>query len=308
MDFKDYYTVLGVSKTASQAEIKKAFRKLAVKYHPDKNPNNKTAETKFKEANEANEVLSDPEKRKKYDALGENWKNYGQQTGGQDQGFDWSKYQDTGGGKRSYSSGDFGAETNFSDFFESVFGASRSGSSRSKRPQKGDDYSAEVELSLEEAYSGTSRLLDVGTEKLQMKFKPGVKDGQTLRIKGKGGQGFNKGERGDIYIKIHIPTHPHFERREDDLYCEMPVELYTLILGGKATVRTLKGILKIDIPKGTDNGKVLRLKGMGMPVFGSANSFGDLYAKVKVMIPKDLSEKEIKLFEELKKNAHAESN
>lgn len=306
MNFKDYYKILGVDKTASAADVKKAYRKLAVKYHPDKNPNNNAAEEKFKEANEANEVLGDPEKRKKYDELGENWKHYDQQTEKQD--FDWSKYQNTGGGggQQFYSGDTFGGEGNFSDFFESIFGASRGGS-RSSRAQKGNDYSAEAEISLEEAYSGTARLLEVNGEKLQMKFKPGMRDGQTLRIKGKGGKGINNGERGDIYVTVHIPVHPHFERKEDDLHAEMPVELYTLILGGKALVRTLKGTIKMDIPKGTDSGKILRLKGMGMPRFGKENDFGDMYAKTKVMIPKNLSEKEIKLFEELKNSNHVES-
>ena len=153
-------------------------------------------------------------------------------------------------------------------------------------------------LSLEEAYNGTSRLLEVNGEKLNMKFK-GVRDGQTLKIKGKGGQGINGGERGDIYVTVHLPQHPHFERKEDDLYCDAPVELYTAILGGKAPIRTMKGIINMDIPKETDSGKVFRLKGMGMPKFGKDNEFGDLYAKVKIIIPKKLSEKEIELFKQL---------
>jgi curved DNA-binding protein len=306
MNYKDYYKILGVGKTASADEIKKAFRKLAVKYHPDKNPGDKQAEEKFKEVNEANEVLGDPEKRKKYDELGENWQQY-QQKGNRQEDFDWSQWQNSGRGQQQYSySEGFGDEGGFSDFFESVFGG-RFGGGQSARAQKGSDYRAEAEISLEEAYNGTTRLMEVNGEKLQMKFKPGTKDGQTLRIKGKGGHGYNTGERGDIYVTIHIPPHPHFDRKENDLYCEAPIELYTAILGGKATIRTMKGMIKTDIPAETENGKVLRLKGMGMPVYGQENKFGDLYAKVKVILPKGLSQEEIELFQQLKNKNHAQT-
>lgn len=313
MDYKDYYKILGVPKSATTDEIKKAYRKLAVKYHPDKNQGNKKAEELFKEANEANEVLSNPEKRKKYDELGENWKQYENQGYQGGQGFNRSQYQQAGGGQRYRSSGaeGFGGDENFSDFFESIFGKGFDGSGRQRqaRAQNGPDYHAEVELSLEEAYNGTSRLLEVNGEKLQMKFK-GVQDGQKLRIKEKGGQGIGGGKRGDIYVGVHIPIHPHFERKGDDLYCEAPVELYTAILGGKALVRTMKGNIKVDIARETDNGKILRLKGMGMPKFGKENEFGDLYAKVKIILPKKLTEKEIELFEklsQLKTQNHADT-
>ena len=298
MKYKDYYKILGVEKTASIAEIKKAFRKLAVKYHPDKNPGNHTAEEKFKEINEANEVLGDPEKRKKYDELGDNWQQA--QQGG--------SYQDFRGfntGNSGYAAGESFGGGEFSDFFESVFG-SRFGSGGSRGPQKGGDYSVEVDLSLEEAFNGASRLLDVNGEKLQMKFKPGVKEGQSLRIRGKGAPGINSGARGDIYVTVHILEHPHFERKENDLYCDAPIDMYTLILGGKATIRTLKGAIKIDIPKETENGKTLRLKGMGMPIFGREER-GDLYAKVKAILPKNLTEEEKQLFIKLKNKNHEET-
>jgi len=301
MEFKDYYKILGVDKSATIDEIKKAYRKLAVKYHPDKNPGNKVAEEKFKELSEANEVLSNPEKRKKYDELGENWRQYENQGGQSKGGFDWSQYQ-SGGGQQYYSSGGFDNEEHFSDFFESIFGRGGfndgGGGRRTASKRKGNDYQAEVALSLEEAYAGTTRLLEVNGEKLQMKFK-GVRDGQTLKIKGKGGQGVYGGERGDIYVTVHLPEHPHFERKGDDLYCDAPVELYTAVLGGKAPIRTMKGAINMDIPKETDNGKVFRLKGMGMPKFGKDNEFGDLYAKVKIILPKKLSEKEVELFQQL---------
>lgn len=298
MDFKDYYKVLGVDKSATTDEIKKAYRKLAIKYHPDKNQGNKAAEEKFKEVSEANEVLSDPEKRKKYDELGENWRHYEQQGRQEKEGFDWSKYQN-GGGEYYYSSeGEGFGGGNFSDFFESIFGRGFGNRTAGRRAYKGTDYRAEVELSLEEVYTGATRLMEVNGEKLKMKFK-GVRDGQTLRVKGKEGHGANEKSRGDIYVTVHIPEHPHFERKDDDLYCDLPVDLYTAILGGNALVRTMKGTIKIDIPKETDNGKILRLKAMGMPVFGRQGEFGDMYAKVKVIIPKNLSEKEIMLFQQL---------
>lgn len=300
MDFKDYYKILGVDKKATTDEIKKAYRKLAIKYHPDKNPNNKSAEEKFKEINEANEVLSDPEKRKKYDALGENWNQYRQQEDTGDN-FDWSRW--TSGHQRGagpFSGGEtFGNGGEFSSFFESIFGGSGGFERRGNAKMKGQDYRAEIELSLEDAYHGRESRIEVNGKTLQMKLKPGIKNGQVLRIKEKGGPGRNGGPRGDIYLTLIIPPHPHFERREDDLYCDAPVDLYTAVLGGKQLVITLKGNIRIDISAGTDNGKTLRLKGLGMPRFGKPNEFGDLYAKVQITIPKKLTFEEIKLFREL---------
>lgn len=302
MEFKDYYKTLGVSKTASTEEIKKAYRKLAVKYHPDKNQGNKAAEEKFKEANEANDVLSDPEKRKKYDELGENWKHYQPGNPPPRQG-----YGAAGSRQQYYSSDeDFGG-SNFSDFFESIFGSGSRFGGGSRGPVKGEDYQTNVTISLEEAYTGTARLLEVSGEKLQIKFKPGTADGQNLRIKGKGGPAGKNGTRGDIFVTLHVSPHSYFERKEDDLYCEITVDLYTAILGGKATVRTLKGNIQITIPKETDNGKVLRLKGLGMPKYANPTEFGDIYAKVKLQIPKNLSKEELDLFQQLKNKSHAQT-
>jgi len=301
MDFKDYYKILAIERKASAEEIKRAYRKMAVKYHPDKNPDNKKAEEKFKEINEAYEVLGNPEKKKKYDELGENWNQYRQQ-GGKEGNFDWSKWQNPGAGQyRSYGSGEsvFGNEDDFSDFFANIFGG-RQGR-RTAQVRKGQDYEAELHISLEEAYSGTTRQFETDGEKLQIKIKPGVEEGQTLRLKGKGGHGMNNGPRGDVFIHVHVKAHPHFERKKDDLFCDIPVELYTAVLGGKALIRTLRGSIRVDIGKETDSGKVLRLKGMGMPKFGKENEFGDLYAKVQILIPKNLSAEETELFEKLRK-------
>ena len=301
MEFKDYYKILGVERKVSADEIKNAYRKLAVKYHPDKNPNNKAAEEKFKEMNEAYEVLGNEEKRKKYDELGENWNQY-QQQGGKEGNFDWSRWQQTGGGQRkTYSSGEdmFGEGGDFSDFFSNIFGGSQRKGGRTQQPRKGNDFEAELSISLEEAFNGTARQLETEGEKLQIKIKPGVKEGQILRLRGKGGQGISNGPRGDVFIKVHIDHHPHYERKMDDLYCDIPVELYTAVLGGKALIRTLKGNIRIDITQGTDSGKVLRLKGMGMPKFGVEMEYGDLYAKIQIVLPKDLTREETELFQKL---------
>lgn len=312
MDFKDYYKILGVTKTATADEIKKAYRKLAVRYHPDKNPNDKAAEDKFKEINEANEVLGDPEKRKKYDELGENWK-YHQQHGGQKgaQDFDWSKWSQQGqSGQHQYSGGQF-HEGDFSDFFENIFGGSFSGGKqRQARTYKGQDFTAETQISLEEAYLGTVRQLELDGQKLKLTLKPGIKDGQVLRLKGKGSKGMNGGPDGDLYLTILVAEHPQFKRKENDIYCDISVDLYTAILGGQAVIRTLKNPIKLTISKETENGKVLRLKGMGMPKYGSENEYGDLYAKVNVKLPKNLSQKETELFKELsniKNTSYAET-
>lgn len=302
MQFKDYYSILGLTKSASADDIKRAYRKLAVKYHPDKNQGNKIAEEKFKEANEAYQVLSDSEKRKKYDELGENWK-YSQQQGSGNEDFDWSKWTHTGGGRHYTFTGDanaFGGEGRFSDFFENIFGGGFS-SGRSRRPMKGQDYQGTIEVTLEDAFQGSQHQFELNGQKLQLKIKKGITDGQVLRLKNRGGEGVNGGPRGNLYITVMVSPHAYYERKGNDLYCTIHVDLYTAILGGKTIIQTLKGNITIDIPKETDNGRVFRLKGLGMPLYDKENEFGNLYAKVTINLPKNLSQHEIELFKELSK-------
>ncbi len=314
MDFKDYYSLLGISKTASPEEIKKAYRKLAVKYHPDKNPGNKQAEEKFKAMGEAYEVLKDPEKRKKYDTLGSNWKQYEQSSGG---GADFSQWARQGAGKdysRTYSPEDFGG-SDFSDFFNSFFGgaygpdygggAGGQGRGRSGgRPSKGQDYEATLEVTLEGAYNGSKRTITLGEEQINATIPQGVYDGQVLRVKGKGAQGRRGGEPGDLYMHVKILPDPVFEIKDHDLYCDMHVPLYVAVLGGEVNVHPPKGNIAMKIPKETQNGKVLRMKGLGMPVYRKKNEFGDLYLKIIVDIPQNLSPREIELFGQLASLRH----
>ena len=299
MQYKDYYKILGVDKKASQDDIKKAYRKLAVKYHPDKTKGDKASEEKFKEANEANEVLGNPEKRKKYDELGQQWNQY-QQTGDGGGSFDWSQFQQRG--RKPGGAGGFGfGSSGFSDFFEQFFGGSFAGQefSQENYQSPGHDLRLDLDITLEEAYHGTTRQFQVDGEKLQIKLKPGMYDGQQIRIKGKGGKGRGNGQRGDIYGFVHLQPHPKFKVTQSDLHCTINVDLYTALLGGKATVETLKGTLKINVAPGTENGKVLRLKNMGMPFYNDPGKYGDLYAKVNVEIPKNLSAKEQELVRQL---------
>lgn len=295
MEYKDYYKVLGVSKNASADEIKKAYRKLAIKFHPDKNPGNKQMEEKFKELNEANEVLSDPEKRKKYDTLGSNWKQYenaGQRPGGNAR----TSYSRQSAGHTEENEFEFGSG-GFSDFFEQFFGGSFN--TGQKQSTRGHDLRMDIHITLEEAYAGTSRQFVVENEKLRINLKPGSYNGQQLRINGKGARGSGSSVRGDIIGYVQVLPHPVFRREGDNLFCTAPVDLYTAILGGQATIDTLKGKIKITIPAETENGNVLRLKKMGMPVYNSPGQFGDLYATIQIVMPKKLSEKEIALFNEL---------
>lgn len=286
MDYKDYYKVLGVDKKATQEDIKKTYRKLAVKYHPDKNPGDKKAEDQFKEINEAYDVLGDVEKRKKYDNLGDNWQQY-QQRGAPNEQYGRQS------GSPYYTEQDGG---HFSDFFESFFGGHSSGfgggGQRSRRKMKGEDYQAETSITLEESFHGTTRQINLSTQKLNLKLKPGIADGQVLRMKEKGGPGANGGPAGDLFITIFVQKHPVYDRRGDDLYFDQPLDVYTAILGGKLAVQAIDKTLNITIPAGTDSDKTFRLKGMGMPLYSDGAMRGDAYVRVMITVPKHLSEED----------------
>ncbi|MCE1164466.1 MAG: J domain-containing protein [Bacteroidetes bacterium] len=310
MEYKDYYKILGVEKSATQDEIKKAYRKLAMKYHPDKNKGDKTAEEKFKEVNEANEVLSDTGKRKKYDEMGSNWQYY-QQAGGNTDGFDWSRYANRGQGGQSYTyEGDLGdifGNSGYSDFFDMFFGglgnapgARRKSGRGSRRASRGQDFEAALEITLEDAYKGGAKYFSYNNQSIKLNIRPGIKDGQVLKLAGKGGTAGGSGQAGDLLLRIKILKDDIYEVSGNDLYADLHVDLYTALLGGKTDFQTFKGKIKIDVQKGTTNEKTLRLSGMGMPVYGSKDSYGDLYLKIKIDLPKHLSEKEVALFNQLR--------
>ncbi len=317
MEYRDYYAILGVDRNASQEEIKKAYRKLAQKYHPDKNPGDKAAEEKFKDINEAYEVLSDPEKRKKYDRLGQQWQQW-QQMGYDPNAFDWSQWFSGGGpGGRGgvhveYVSpedlGDlFGGLGGFSDFFEQIFGGmgrrsagfdfGRAGARGRTTQRRGQDYEQEVEITLEEAYSGTSRRLrrpDGST--VEVKIPAGAKEGSKVRFRGLGGPG---NPPGDLFLRIHIHPHSRFRIEGSDLYTEVPVDVYTAVLGGEVLVPTPDGrTVRLKIPPHTQNGRKFRLRGKGMPK-GKGGGHGDLYAVVDVRLPERLTPEEKELWEKL---------
>jgi curved DNA-binding protein len=309
MEYKDYYKILGVDKKASEKEIKKAYRKLARKHHPDVNPGDDSAEDRFKEINEAHEVLSDPDKRKKYDQLGASWRQY-QHTGGQPGGFDWSQWTTQPGGGRVHVeyadlSDLFGGGGGFSDFFSAIFGGAGRGGSTTRRTQgqpyatPGQDYEQEVEITLEEAFSGTTRVMEKDGRRLEIKIPAGVQTGSRVRMRGEGGGRQGGGDKGDLYLRVKVLPHGTIERRGDDLYCDVPVDLYTAVLGGEVRVPTLKGGAMLKIPPETQGGKTFRLKGQGMPHLKDAQKHGDLYAKVSVQVPEKLSDKERQLFREL---------
>lgn len=299
MDYKDYYKILNIDKKASQDEIKKAYRALAVKYHPDKNPDDKTAEEQFKLANEANEVLGNPEKRKKYDELGENWQQYEKQ-GNQPRGNPFGGNQNAQNPFESNGNDPFGGQSDFSDFFEQFFsGGARGGNGRTQS-RKGGDYETEMEISLEEAYQGTSRTIQVENEKLRINTKPGSYNDQQLRIKNKGAKGSSEDNRGDLFIRIKVKNHPEFIRKGDDLHKTQTIDLYTAVLGGELIVNTLSGQVKIKIAEGTQNGKSIRLKGKGMPMYDMKDVFGDFYLEIQVHIPNKLTDKQREIFEQLK--------
>jgi DnaJ-class molecular chaperone len=335
MDFKDYYSTLGVAKTASQKEIKQAYRKLARKHHPDVNPGDKAAETRFKEINEAYEVLGDADKRKKYDELGANWRAYEQAGGAQGAGgFDpsqfggggWNVNYGGGGGGGGGGTGYrtmtqeemnemFGGENPFSDFFQTFFGGGgpgagetrgRTGRARAPRARAGRDVEQELELGLEDLYNGAMRRFSIQhdgqSRTVDVRIPAGVSDGSRVRVAGEGEQGSGGAQAGDLYLRIRQTPHPQFERKGRDLYTRVPIPLTTAVLGGEAQVKTLGGkSLRLKIPPTTQNAQVFRLKGHGMPVAGKPGEHGDLYATADVQLPKQLTPEERTHFEALQK-------
>ncbi|MFB0547258.1 MAG: DnaJ C-terminal domain-containing protein [Anaerolineae bacterium] len=307
MEYKDYYKILGVSRNATEKEIKRAYRRLARKYHPDVNPGNKEAEERFKEINEAHEVLTDPEKREKYDQLGANWQQW-QRMGRDPSSFDWSQWfaRQPGGGRVRVEYGDLGDLFGggvFSDFFEALFGGvgspTTAGWRETRRSRRGQDYEQPVDVTLEEAFHGSKRVLQMDGQRLEVKIPPGVKTGSKVRVASKGGPGSSGGKRGDLFLKINVLPHHVFELKGDDLYCEIPIDLYTAILGGEAQVGTLGGDLSLKIPAETQSGRTFRLQGQGMPHLRDPGKRGNLYVKVRVVLPERLSPKEKALFQEL---------
>jgi curved DNA-binding protein len=289
MAFIDYYKILGVDKKASDADIKKAYRKLARKYHPDINPNDKEASSKFQQVNEANEVLSDPEKRKKYDEYGENWKHADQYEQAKSYG---------GGGRQQGFSGDFG-EDHFSDFFESMFGNRSAGGGGRSRKYRGQDYNAELHLSLREAYTTHQKTLTVTGKQIRITIPAGVANGQVIKLSGHGAPGANGGPNGDLYITFVITEDPTFKRLDNDLYTTVEIDLYTAVLGGDVMIDTLDGKVKLKVKPEIQNNTKVKLKGKGFPVYKKEGSFGDLIITYNVKIPTNLTEKQKELFREL---------
>lgn len=305
MAFIDYYQVLGVAKTATDKDIKNAYRKLARKYHPDLNPNDAEANKKFQQLNEANEVLSDSEKRKKYDQYGENWqqgeayeqarqqqnsqqRSYG---GGGGQAFDFEGFGGGGGGE------------DFSDFFQSMFGGAGGGGQRRQAKYRGQDYNAELHLNLKDASETHKQTLTVNGRNIRITIPAGVENGQSIKIAGHGGPGANGGPGGDLYIKFLVTDDPRFKRKGSDLYNTVKLDLYTAILGGEITAETLTGKVKVKVKPETQNGTKVKLKGKGLPVYKKDGEFGDLYITYELQLPVNLTDKQKQLFEELAKSS-----
>lgn len=307
MAYIDYYKILGVDKSASQDDVKKAFRKLARKFHPDLNPNDPSAKEKFQEINEANEVLSDPEKRKKYDEYGEHWKHadeFEAQKRARQQAGGGGGYSDFGGDGGSYwysSDGQGfsgGNADGFSDFFESMFGH-RGGGRRGNAGFRGQDFNAELRLSLRDAAQTHKQILTVNGKNVRITIPAGVADGQVIKLKGYGGEGINGGPNGDLYITFVIAEDPVFKRLGDDLYVDVPIDLYTAVLGGEQVVDTLNGKVKLKVKPETQNGTKVRLKGKGFPVYKKEGEFGALIVTYTVKIPTNLTDRQKELFREL---------
>jgi curved DNA-binding protein len=298
MAFIDYYKILEVEKNASEADIKKAYRKLARKYHPDLNPNDKEAERKFKELNEANEVLSNPENRKKYDQYGENWEHGEEYEKARQQ---QQQYQRSGQQGGFGGAGGFSGGGDYSDFFESMFGGGSQRGSRRTTAFKGQDLNAELHLDLKEVYTTHKRTLTINGRNIRLTIPAGVENGQIIKINGQGGEGANGGPKGDLYLTFSIANHTSFKLDKHNLYSTVEIDLFTAILGGEITANTFDGKVKLTVKPGTQNGTKVKLKGKGFPVYKKEGEFGDLYISYYVIIPANLTEKEKELLTELSK-------
>ena len=297
MEFIDYYKVLGVDKNATQDDIKKAYRKLARKHHPDLNPNDKESHKKFQQVNEANEVLSDPEKRKKYDQYGKDWQHAEQ--------FEQARQSQHRGSGRETFSGDFNEnESDFSDFFASMFGNTETGGFRQRQTKfRGEDYHADLQLNLTDVYKTHQQVLTVNNKNIRITIPAGVENGQKIKIKGHGGPGINDGPNGDLYITFHIINNTKFKRHVNDLHTTVDLDLYTAVLGGEIIIDTLDGKAKLKVKPGTQNGSKIKLKGKGFTVYKKDDEFGDLVIAFHVKIPTDLTDKQKELFEQLSKSS-----
>lgn len=292
MEFIDYYKILGIPKNASEKDIKAAYRKLARKYHPDLNPDDKEAERKFKEINEANEVLGNPENRKKYDKYGKDWKH----------GEEYEKARQQQRTSRQSTSGQGFSDQSYSDFFESMFGGRGRSSGRGQYPKfKGQDYHAELHLDLREVYTTHKQVLTVNGNNIRLTIPAGVDDGQVIKIKGKGGKGLNGGPDGDLYITFLINNSTSFIREGNNLYAQVDLDLYTALLGGEIMADTFASMVKLKIAPETQNGTKVRLKGKGFPIYKQEGQFGDLIITYEIKLPTNLKEKEKELFQELQK-------
>lgn len=304
MAFIDYYKILGLEKNATADDIKKAYRKLARKYHPDMNPNDKEAEKKFKEINEANEVLSNAENRAKYDKYGEHWKHGEEYERAQQQQRQQQQYSGSFGGG-GFSGADFGEGEDFSDFFQSMFGGAGGGFGRSSRGSasgkfKGQDVSAELTLSLRDAAKTHQQTFDINGKKVRITIPAGVYDGQQIKLKGHGNPGVNGGPNGDLYITFNISEDRDFKREGDNLRTSVDIDLYTAVLGGDVTIQTLDGSVNLKVKPETQNGTTVRLKGKGFPVYKQEGQSGDLYVTYQVKIPTNLTDRQKDLFQQLK--------
>ncbi|PJJ84606.1 DnaJ C-terminal domain-containing protein [Mucilaginibacter auburnensis] len=300
MAFIDYYKVLGLDKSASDKDIKNAYRKLARKYHPDLNPNDEEANKKFQQLNEANEVLSDPEKRKKYDKYGENWQHGEAYEQAQQQR---QQRQYGGGGGQAFDFEGFGNGGDFSDFFQSMFGGAAGGGRGRQARYRGQDYNAELQLDLTQIAETHKQTLTVNGKNIRITIPAGVENGQTIKIAGHGGAGVNGGPAGDLFIKFLVADDPRFKRQGADLFATAKIDVYTAVLGGELTIETLTGKVKLKVAPETQNGTKVKLKGKGLPVYKKEGAHGDLYITYDVQIPTNLTEKQKQLFEELAKSS-----